>query len=49
MILNYPSSALPNATYTINSYCDSSESYRINPIITGEWFTGTSSSGKKQV
>lgn len=47
MILNYPSSALPNATYTVNSYCDSSESYRTNPIITGEWFTGTSSSGKK--
>jgi len=47
MILNYPSSALPNATYTINSYCDSSESYRTNPIINGEWFTGTSSSGKK--
>ena len=47
MILNYPSAALPNATYTINSYCDSSESYRTNPIITGEWFTGTSYSGKK--
>lgn len=47
MIFNYPSKALPNATYTINSYCDSSESYRTNPIITGEWFTGTGSSGKK--
>ena len=47
MILNYPSQALPNATYTVNGYCDSSESYRTNPIITGSWYTGTTWSGKK--
>ena len=43
--LNYPSEAIPEATFSITGGCDTLETYRTNPILSGSWNSDSQSLG----